>query len=39
MLRDYMGRNLRGPFNRPARLEAGFDEDELDQLTALALTS
>ena len=39
LLRDYMGRNLRGPFNRPARLEAGFDEGELDQLTALALTS
>ena len=39
LLRDYMGRNLRGPFNRPARLEAGFDEDELDQLTALALSS
>ncbi|RDS86859.1 ferritin-like domain-containing protein [Dyella psychrodurans] len=37
LLRDYMGRNLRGPFNRPARLEAGFDEDELDSLTALAL--
>ena len=29
LLRDYMGRNLRGPFNRPARLEAGFDEEEL----------
>jgi uncharacterized ferritin-like protein (DUF455 family) len=39
LLRDYMGRNLRGPFNRPARLEAGFDENELDQLTALALLS
>ncbi|GGA15552.1 ferritin-like domain-containing protein [Dyella caseinilytica] len=39
LLRDYMGRNLRGPFNRPARLEAGFDDDELDQLTALALAS
>ncbi|GLQ96634.1 ferritin-like domain-containing protein [Dyella mobilis] len=36
LLRDYMGRNLRGPFNRPARLEAGFDEEELDRLTALA---
>jgi len=36
LLRDYMGRNLRGPFNRPARLEAGFDEQELDQLMALA---
>jgi uncharacterized ferritin-like protein (DUF455 family) len=39
LLRDYMGRNLRGPFNRPARLEAGFDEDELDRLTELALVS
>jgi uncharacterized ferritin-like protein (DUF455 family) len=39
LLRNYMGRNLRGPFNRPARLQAGFDEHELDQLTALALTS
>jgi uncharacterized ferritin-like protein (DUF455 family) len=37
LLRDYMGRNRRGPFNRPARLQAGFDEDELDRLTALAL--
>lgn len=37
LLRDYMGRQLRGPFNRPARLEAGFDEEELDRLTALAL--
>jgi uncharacterized ferritin-like protein (DUF455 family) len=37
LLRDYMGRNLRGPFNRPARLEAGFDEEELDRLALLAL--
>lgn len=37
LLREYMGRHLRGPFNRPARLEAGFDADELDQLTALAI--
>jgi uncharacterized ferritin-like protein (DUF455 family) len=36
LLRDYMGVNLRGPFNRPARLEAGFLEAELDRLTALA---
>ncbi len=28
LIRDYFGR-LRGPFNRPARLQAGFDEDEL----------
>ena len=38
-VRDYMGRNLRGPFNRPARLQAGFDDAELDQLTQLALAS
>jgi uncharacterized ferritin-like protein (DUF455 family) len=31
-----MGVNLRGPFNRPARLEAGFVEAELDRLAALA---
>lgn len=37
LLRDYMGASLRGPFNRPARLEAGFDEEELERLTALAL--
>jgi uncharacterized ferritin-like protein (DUF455 family) len=37
LVRDYMGRNLRGPFNRPARLQAGFDDAELDHLTALAL--
>ncbi|MGC1551130.1 MAG: ferritin-like domain-containing protein [Rhodanobacter sp.] len=36
MLRTYMGRTLRGPFNRPARIEAGFDEDELDRLATLA---
>lgn len=39
LVRDYMGRNLRGPFNRSARLQAGFDAAELDQLTALALAS
>ena len=39
LLRDYMGRHLRGPFNREARIQAGFDEAELDQLTALALES
>jgi uncharacterized ferritin-like protein (DUF455 family) len=37
LLRDYMGVNLRGPFNRPARIEAGFVEEELDRLTAMAL--
>ncbi|WP_158885207.1 ferritin-like domain-containing protein [Rhodanobacter sp. L36] len=36
LLRDYMGVNLRGPFNRPARLEAGFVDAELDRLTAMA---
>jgi uncharacterized ferritin-like protein (DUF455 family) len=35
MLRRYMGQTLRGPFNRAARIEAGFDDDELDRLTAL----
>jgi uncharacterized ferritin-like protein (DUF455 family) len=37
LLHDYMGVNLRGPFNRPARIEAGFVEEELDRLTAMAL--
>src|SRR5690348_3391416 len=37
LLRDYLGVSLRGPFNRPARLEAGFVEAELDRLVALAL--
>jgi uncharacterized ferritin-like protein (DUF455 family) len=37
LLRDYMGVSLRGPFNRPARLEAGFIEAELDRLAGLAL--
>ncbi len=37
LLRDYMGVSLRGPFNRPARLEAGFVEEELERLVALAL--
>ena len=36
LLRDYMGVALRGPFNRPARLEAGFVEAELDRLAGLA---
>ena len=39
LLRDYMGVALRGPFNRPARLEAGFVEAELDRLAALALAT
>lgn len=38
LLRDYMGVSLRGPFNRPARLEAGFLEEELDRLAALSPT-
>jgi uncharacterized ferritin-like protein (DUF455 family) len=37
LLRDYMGRTPRGPFNRPARLEAGFDAEEMDRLAELAL--
>ena len=37
LLRDYMGVSLRGPFNRPARIEAGFVEEELDRLLELAL--
>ncbi len=36
LLHDYMGVSLRGPFNRPARLEAGFVAAELDRLAALA---
>jgi len=35
LLREYMGVSLRGPFNLPARREAGFDEQELEQLLAL----
>ncbi len=37
LLRDYMGVSLRGPFNLPARRQAGFDERELDRLVALAV--
>lgn len=37
LLRAYMGGNLRGPFNHPARLAAGFDAEEMDQLAALAV--
>lgn len=37
LLHDYMGVSLRGPFNRPARTEAGFVAEELDRLTAMAL--
>lgn len=37
LVRRHMGAQLRGPFNRPARVEAGFLEDELDRLAKLAL--
>ena len=37
LLRAYTGATLRGPFNRPARLEAGFVERELDRLAALSV--
>jgi len=39
LIREYMGVDLRGPFNRPARLEAGFSPEELDRLTRLAESS
>ncbi len=39
LVRDYMGVNLRGPFNLPARREAGFTEPELDRLLELALAA
>ena len=32
---SHLDGRLRGPFNRPARLEAGFDEAELDALETL----
>ena len=32
LLDDYMGGRLRGPFNWKARLEAGFDSEELEAL-------
>lgn len=32
LINDYFGSGLRGPFNRSARLAAGFEEDELDEL-------
>ncbi len=35
LLHTYLGVQLRGPFNRPARLEAGFLDAELDRLAAL----
>ena len=36
LIRDYMGVELRGPFNRKARSDAGFSQLELDMLTGLA---
>ena len=39
LVRDYMGVNLRGPFNLPARRQAGFTEPELDRLVALAVAA
>jgi len=32
LVADYFPGRLRGPFNWPARLAAGFDEDELAEL-------
>ncbi len=32
LIDEYFGGQLRGPFNRPARLAAGFEEDELNEL-------
>lgn len=36
LIRTYMGVELRGPFNLPARRDAGFGDDELARLQALA---
>ena len=36
LLVEYAGGALHGPFNREARLAAGFDDDELAQLLDLA---
>ena len=36
LLERYMGGRLRGPFNWPARIEAGFDERELAGLERMA---
>lgn len=36
LLRDYMGGNLRGPFNHEARRAAGFGDEEMRQIVALA---
>ncbi|MBT4078942.1 MAG: ferritin-like domain-containing protein, partial [Gammaproteobacteria bacterium] len=32
LINEYFGGKLRGPFNRSARLAAGFETDELDEL-------
>ncbi|MCP4983179.1 MAG: ferritin-like domain-containing protein [Gammaproteobacteria bacterium] len=32
LIEEYMDGRLRGPFNRPARLQAGFEANELDSL-------
>ncbi len=32
LIEEYFGGKLRGPFNRPARLQAGFNDDELTAL-------
>ncbi len=32
LINEYIGGNLRGPFNRPARIAAGFEDDELNIL-------
>jgi uncharacterized ferritin-like protein (DUF455 family) len=39
LLREYAGGVLHGPFNREARLAAGFDAEELAGLEAAALTA
>jgi len=36
LIREYMGVELRGPFNRVARSDAGFSELELDMLVGMA---
>ncbi|MBY6205803.1 ferritin-like domain-containing protein [Halomonas denitrificans] len=36
LLKDYFGGALRGPFNHPARREAGFSAPELEALEAMA---
>ena len=36
LLKEYMGGGLRGPFYIEGRLQAGFSEDELEQLAALS---